>query len=248
MISKQISYFPAEVCEVLGFYVYRLIDPRNGHTFYIGKGKNNRVFQHLKLESTMDEEDEEDLKIGLIREIMVASLEPILIIHRHGLDEDQSLEVEAALIDAFPEILNVQGGKGSNDFGPMSTHEIIQKYSAVTADLEHKLLLITINKSVEERSIYEATRMAWRVNASRARKSEYVLAVVQGIIIEAFKPMKWKIATVQNFPTRANDNPGRYGFEGTKAEEDIRQFYVGKRVPNHLRKKGASNPIRYINI
>lgn len=36
--------FPPGVTEMLNFYVYRLIDPRNGQTFYVGKGRGNRVF------------------------------------------------------------------------------------------------------------------------------------------------------------------------------------------------------------
>ena len=43
-----IKNFSPEVCEKLGYYVYRLIDPRNGQTFYIGKGKGNRVFAHVE--------------------------------------------------------------------------------------------------------------------------------------------------------------------------------------------------------
>ena len=31
--------FPPEVVQALGHYVYRLIDPRNGETFYVGKGQ-----------------------------------------------------------------------------------------------------------------------------------------------------------------------------------------------------------------
>ena len=31
--------FPAGVAEQLKWYVYRLIDPRNGETFYVGKGR-----------------------------------------------------------------------------------------------------------------------------------------------------------------------------------------------------------------
>jgi hypothetical protein len=41
------EHFPAEVAKKLGYYVYRLIDPRNGETFYVGKGKG-RVFQHAR--------------------------------------------------------------------------------------------------------------------------------------------------------------------------------------------------------
>ena len=40
--------FTTDVIEKIGYYVYRLIDPRNGNTFYIGKGKGNRIFQHVK--------------------------------------------------------------------------------------------------------------------------------------------------------------------------------------------------------
>ena len=40
--------FPQEVVEALGCYVYRLIDPRNGETFYVGRGRGQRVFAHVK--------------------------------------------------------------------------------------------------------------------------------------------------------------------------------------------------------
>ena len=41
--------FPAGVAEQLKWYVYRLIDPRNGETFYVGKGRGNRVsLSHAK--------------------------------------------------------------------------------------------------------------------------------------------------------------------------------------------------------
>jgi hypothetical protein len=38
--------FPAIVEEKLAWYVYALIDPRDGRLFYIGKGKDSRVFAH----------------------------------------------------------------------------------------------------------------------------------------------------------------------------------------------------------
>ena len=38
--------FPYGVAEQLKWYVYRLIDPRTGETFYVGKGKDDQVFSH----------------------------------------------------------------------------------------------------------------------------------------------------------------------------------------------------------
>jgi hypothetical protein len=40
--------FPPGVIAELNWYVYRLIDPRNGETFYVGKGQGDRIFQHVK--------------------------------------------------------------------------------------------------------------------------------------------------------------------------------------------------------
>lgn len=50
--------FPPEVADKLKTYVYRLIDPRNGETFYVGKGKGDRVFAHIR--AAIDKEDPSD--------------------------------------------------------------------------------------------------------------------------------------------------------------------------------------------
>jgi len=44
----KIDRFSPEVEKEIGYYVYRLIDPRNGNVFYVGKGKGNQVFNHIK--------------------------------------------------------------------------------------------------------------------------------------------------------------------------------------------------------
>ena len=45
------SNFPPEVAEQIGFYVYRLEDPRDDKTFYVGKGKEaanaSAEFEHM---------------------------------------------------------------------------------------------------------------------------------------------------------------------------------------------------------
>ncbi len=240
-----ISFFPNEVIEELKYYVYRLIDPRNGETFYVGKGKGNRVFSHIELANSMDKFDELNDKLQNIREIHLSGLEVIHIIHRHGMDEEIAFAVEAALIDAYPSAKNIVGGKYSNEYGPMNSKEIIRKYKAEVAEISHKVIIININASGLERKIYEATRYAWKLNKSRAEKAEYVFAVSNGIIREVFKPTKWLKATKANFPNLNVDTENRYGFEGNKAECEIRQLYVGRILPSEYRKKGAANPIKY---
>lgn len=243
MVGENESCFTKDVADKLGFYVYRLIDPRNGETFYVGKGKGNRVFMHAKAAEKL-EGDGQSNKIKRILEIKAANLDVIHVIHRHGMDENTALDVEAALIDAYPGLSNLSNGVGSDDFGAMHTTEVIAKYAAQEAVFEHKALLINVNRSLLETSLYEATRFAWKLKKENAEQAEVVLAIRHGLIIGAFVADKWLQATVKNFPLPEN-MPKRFGFEGRPAPEDIRKLYVGKRVPAEYLKKGAANPIKY---
>lgn len=241
LISEWFSY---EVVERLRTYVYRLIDPRNGETFYVGKGLGNRVFAHMRAEQG-PEDNEIDNKIKRIREIRLAGFEVAHVIHRHGMDDVAAFHVEAALIDAYPGLTNVAGGSGSSEFGVMHAKEIIQRYSAEPAVFQHRALLISVNRSAEESSsLYEATRYAWKISKTRAKQAEVILATIQGLIKGAFVADAWLQATSLNFPGRP-DLPGRLGFVGHEAPANIKRLYVNKRVPDEYRRPGAANPIKY---
>jgi hypothetical protein len=237
------DYFSLEVSKKLNWYVYRLIDPRNGETFYVGKGRGNRVFSHIRAAEGL-EGDDLDNKIRRIHQIQVAGFEVAHVIHRHGMDEQTAFEVEAALIDAYPGLTNIAGGTGSNDFGVMHAKEIIRRYEAEPAVFEDKALLISVNRSATERSLYEATRYAWKIDPKKAKQAHVVLPTVQGLIIGAFVAEAWLPATVEHFPDR-EEAPGRYGFIGEDAPEELKQRYVNKRVPDKYRKRGAANPVKY---
>ncbi|MGO7960101.1 LEM-3-like GIY-YIG domain-containing protein [Rhizobium leguminosarum] len=180
--------FTEEVCERLGNYVYRLIDPRNGETFYVGKGRNNRVFDHADglPEVLTDESQTLGSKFHRIRAIKNAGLDILHVIHRHEIPDAAIFEVEAALIDAFPGLTNIQGGHASSDRGPMNHVELVDKYSLpeFPYEPEHRLLLICINKLKERfnlKAIYDLVRYCWRLNRSRAEVADYVIAVVRGV-------------------------------------------------------------------
>lgn len=241
MSKQEIESFPPGVVTKLKTYVYRLIDPRNGETFYIGKGKGNRVFSHIREKV---EGDELDNKLKRIREIRLAGFEVAHVIHRHGMDDKTAFEVEAALIDAFPGLTNAVGGSGSNDYGVMHAKEIITRYSAEPAVFPHRALMISVNRTASEMSLYEATRYAWKISMSKAKQAEVILATERGLIVGAFVATDWIEATGANFPGR-EDAPGRLGFIGHEAPAEIRQLYVGRRVPDEFRRRGAANPLRY---
>lgn len=248
------AQFSPHVCEQLGHYVYRLIDPRDGSTFYVGRGQGNRVFEHaLGQRRATELETSESLKLSTIRDIRAAGLEVQHVIHRHGLNEETAKEVEAALIDAYPGLTNLQPGYDDRR-GVMHATEVITEYEAPVAEPHHELLLISINRSISRHDdLLDAVRFAWKLDPRKATKVEYVLAVQRGMIIGAFIADEWLPATPENFRTlwgaREGFRPreGRFGFIGREAPEEIRKLYCLKRLPDAFRKQGAANPIRYWN-
>lgn len=255
--------FSEEVSQKLGYYVYRLIDPRNGETFYIGKGRGNRIFAHVRAFSHKDdrtkfysqeEEDDTSAKISRIQTILNEGLEVIHIIHRHEVPKSAVFEVEAALIDVFSGLTNNQGGHGSNSRGPMNVEQIVHKYQLPELEYEpeDKLVLININRIVDKSDrdkIYDQTRFAWRIDQERAKKADFVLSVVRGVVIGVFVAHEWLPATTKYFPKFGND-ANRYGFVGEIAPDSVWEKYVGargKRVVND-KMKHIQYPIRYWRI
>jgi hypothetical protein len=237
--------FTEEVTKELKFYVYRLIDPRNGETFYVGKGKSNRVFAHVRgeLEAGADELSE---KLQRIRDIRLAGCEVAHVIHRHRLESRMAYEVEAALIDAYPGVTNITSGFDADERGAMHANEIVERYQAAVAEFKHNLVIFNVSQTASELPLYEAVRYAWKISPRKAEKAEYVLAVKKGLIVGAFKADNWLPATSENFPGMTDFPEGRWGFVGHEAPDHIRKLYVRKRLPDDLRKKGSANPIRYV--
>ena len=117
--------FSQAVCEKIGYYVYVLKDPRNSEIFYIGKGKGNRVFQHVAC--ALETEYESD-KLSLIREIKNTGQEVEHYILRHRLTEDEAITIESVCIDltGLENLTNKVKGYHSWDEGLKSIDEIIQ--------------------------------------------------------------------------------------------------------------------------
>ena len=240
--------FPPGVAEQLDWYVYRLIDPRNGETFYVGKGKGNRLFEHARGLVADADEEMSDPKLQRIKEIQAAGLDVSHVIHRHGMKTQHlAYEVESALIDAYPGLTNKVRGRGSRDFGSRHVEEIIDEFTAEEFMVKEPLILISIGTMFYQRSVYDAVRCAWKLNKERADGYNLVLAHLRGLVVGAFRPKKWLPATIENFPLLEGhrEMPDRLGFVGEQAELEAWDYYVRKRVPAKYRKPGAQNATRY---
>jgi hypothetical protein len=98
-------------------------------------------------------------------------------------------------------------------------------------------------------ALYEATRGVWKVGPRRDG-ARYTLAVVGGVVQEVFDISYWQPALTTPYATRkldANLARGRWEFIGKRAADAVRQRYRGKSVAHYF-KKGAQNPIAYVNV
>lgn len=81
-----------------GFYVYELVDPRDGHAFYVGKGRDDRAWQHEK--DVREGRWTNIPKCERIRAVLEAGLEVSVRIVRDGLEESAAFALEMEMIVA----------------------------------------------------------------------------------------------------------------------------------------------------
>lgn len=258
--------FPPEVIEELGYYVYILKHPDNNQVFYVGKGKGNRVFHHAKGIQPQDNQDidgeEVNYKLDTIRSILSENKEVSYEILRHKLTEDQSIAVEATLIDFLrDELTNIVRGHGA-DYGRMSVREIITKYKAVPAKISEKAILIRINRSYDKKKgnstndidpndLYEITRGDWAVG-DRRNGAEYAFSIYNGIIKQVYKIIRWEIAPTPSTEAQEEiiNSTSRTRWRFIGEVDESKKDYIDQSVLDYTRKEGkksSQNPIIYVN-
>jgi hypothetical protein len=229
-----IKEFSKAVCERIGYYVYILKDPRNDTIFYVGKGKGNRLFQHVQcaLENATDND-----KYNLIREIHKEGKEVEHFILRHGLEEKLSLEIESTIIDllGIENLTNSVKGHDTWERGLKTVDEVFQHYDAKAVTFDEPCIIININRlytrGISAQKLYDSTRASWIVGTKRDR-AKYAIASYRGLVREVYEIEKWQ------------PNGERWEFIGKIVEDKIRDKYLNQSLENYI-KKGGQNPIRY---
>ena len=247
--------FDEKTCQQLGHYVYMLVDPDTGMPFYVGKGVNNRVYQHV--DNVRQGKGKSEPKNEEISRILNGNKEVIHYIIRHGLDNDTALIVETSIIDFYnkfsqTKLTNIVSGQDT-EHGLMSDAEIKGKYSAgMIPRLPEGFVVININKLFHRgmtwREIYNATKDKWPIRKDKVEggsiedgiirdgKLQFVLSEYRGLIVEVFKVDYWVKYDNEDYnPGSKKRDSGkkrtRYGFVGEVADDSIRDLYLGKRIP-----------------
>lgn len=248
--------FSNKSIEELGFYVYSLIDPRNNKIFYIGKGCGNRVFQHC--EAAL-QENEESLKLDLIRDIICSGARVAHYILRHKLTEKEAFQIESVLIDflTYPKfnteqvLTNIASGHHQWDEGIKTVDEIgiIYDCEKIMVNPNDRLLLVSLNKSFDDAKahgvyrrtdIYEKTRKYWPIAKSRASRIDYVLGVYHGVVrsVLEVEGHEW---TSYDEESLAHFNKERCCFHGALITDSP---YLNKDVSDYPFGRGGA--VRYI--
>ena len=250
--------FSNKCIEELGFYVYSLIDPRNNKIFYIGKGSGNRVFQHC--EAAL-QEDEESLKLNLIRDIIASGSKVEHFILRHKLSKKEAFQIESVLIDflTYPKfnteqvLTNIARGYHQWDEGIKTVDEIRAIYDCEKIEVNSKnhLLLVCLNQSFDDTkaygvykriNIYEKTRQYWKIAKQRAAQIDYVLGVYRGIVRSVLRVdgYEW---TLYDEEKKVCFKKERCCFYGTLVTDSP---YLNKDVSDYPFGRGSS--VRYISV
>lgn len=134
------------------FYTYILIDPRNDHIFYVGKGKGYRCKTH-----TYPKRLEKDTpKNSIIKQIIDEGMEPIIEKIGEGMTEKQAFDLEiftVALIGKENLTNETTGGQGqSGRPGPWRGRHHTEK----TKKLLRKIRLGPLNPNYGKKRSKEA--------------------------------------------------------------------------------------------
>jgi hypothetical protein len=266
MPNKTVKDFSKPVCSALAHYVYCLVDPRNKEVFYVGKGRENRVFDR-QYRPDHEHEDEAREKAARIQEIEASGREVERYILCHDLDEETASIVESCVISLLrsgllknaalptpargahsPEGALYPKGPHYPKWGVMSVDKVAAKYSLPMQDdcFTDPVMVVNISKNLRTAAtLYDATRGDWTASEERLTRrlgEHYVIAEYDGVLADVFKPQVWK--KLENGKMRFENTPG---FEkGAKEYDELFKRYCNRLVG--FRQTGDASPIHYFNM
>jgi hypothetical protein len=249
--------FAPSVSDRLKNYVYLLVDPRTGRAFYVGRGRNDRCFRHVRAsragsDAGPDAPAGEDPKYPMLEKIreVESGGRPVRIdILRHGLSADEALLVEAAAHDA----LGLAGVPqlGSQRHPTEEVNSLLAKRAKFKRS--HQVVLLRVGARGTDGS-YESARHGWRIgkrwiDTDSPRSPEWAVIVVGQLVTGVHRIERWEPAPIRGRSRHAASgsvarSTYRYSFAGP-ADPELEERYVGKSVAAYLG-GGVPSPVTYV--
>lgn len=208
---------------------------------YIGKGSGERCLAHLSERGS----GAKIAKLKVLRETEKLGID----ILAYALDEQTALVVESACIDllSVENLTNAIRGHGdSTKRTPIKELASLKLRHKVEVRPDHRGVVFLLEKSYRhdfgDLALLEHTRGIWR--HKQPESVIYAYATYRGIVKEVYKIYSWVPAGTQEYFTRKLDPDktlNRWEFVGKKAEEEIRDLYVGKMI---WKKRSYGDPVK----
>jgi hypothetical protein len=243
--------FSDRAAEKLGWYVYLLVDPRSGRPLLVGRGRDDRCFDHLRAARGADEPGSTRFAaLDRIRAVEAAGRPVRIDILRHGLDGPTASVVEAAVAEA----LGLPNGAKAPDqrVAASAVEAVVAKRARFKRG--HPSVLLRVADPGAGLG-YEEVRHGWRVgrrwtDPSAARSPRWAVVVDGELVVDVYRLTGWD-ATPRSGPearaARPAGGPGvlveRYSFVGARDAELARR-YVGRSVAPWL--GPAPGPVTYV--
>lgn len=267
-MNSQAEYqqFDDVAASQVGWYVYALRDPRDGTVFYVGKGKKNRWFDHIKAAEAASAGEELSLKLSRIRDIHASGHKVDAFLIRHGIaTEKGAYDVEAAVIHSYRLLESTRNSGGVELTNIAEVHEPERGLSDVQVaqtlfnapsapDIDFPCAFFRLPKlwypTMSDEELRHATFGWWsrREVAKGKEKAQYAFAVSRQIIRGVYKiePAMWRS---RREPDRDWEydigNEPRWGFPDCTPAPEMSHFL--NTSVKHLYKRGDASAARFLN-
>ena len=235
---------PFDTQHALGFYVYALRDPRDGEVFYVGKGKGERILQHVT--EAGKNPTSEKAKLKRIKDIEAKGFKVEHLFLRTGLKtEDLAFAIEQAVIDAFlanratsngvSKLTNLVAGHEHHELGLASLETVLARHGkAKTPQIKEPILVLKLNRlwepDMNAEALLKVSQGVWGVGKEIREKAQVALVISFGIIRGVYEIDRdgWK-------PAPKPKDKGKWVFTGRVLSEPKFSSLIGTDMGQQVR-------------
>ncbi len=239
-------------------YVYLLVDPRTGRAFYVGRGRGDRCFRHVRAAGvgpgcgsgpTVERPSKYPM-LERIHEIEDSGRSVRIDILRYGLSPDEARLVEAAAHDVlgFPGVT----ASGSQRRSVDEVGAQLAKRAKFKPD--HRVVLLRAGGPGSDVS-YDRIRHGWRIgrrwiDPASTRSPRWAVTVAGEVVAAVYRIEWWEPDHLHRGAPEPIGEGGagtaqdRFSFVGQN-DPDLEKRYVGKSVAGYVG-AGSQSPVTYV--